>query len=76
MNARLALPAAILIAGTMRCLQIAFAASVPLQHHDQTRPRPSDRLAGWDLHPLEIADLHGILSFRGARNVPLKVLST
>ena len=24
--------------------------------------RPSDRLAGWDLHPLEIADFHGILS--------------
>jgi hypothetical protein len=24
--------------------------------------RPSDRLAGWDSHPLEIADLHGVLS--------------
>ena len=23
--------------------------------------RPSDRLAGWDSHPLEIADFHGIL---------------
>ena len=22
--------------------------------------RPSDRLAGWDLHPLEIADFHGV----------------
>ncbi len=28
--------------------------------------RPSDRLAGWDSHPLEIADFHGVLSFRGA----------
>ena len=46
MNARLALPAADLIVGTIHCLQMAFAASVPLQHHDQTRPRPSDRLAG------------------------------
>jgi len=26
--------------------------------------RPSDRLAGWDSHPLEIADFHGILVFR------------
>lgn len=26
--------------------------------------RPSDRLAGWDSHPLEIADFHGLLSFR------------
>jgi len=26
--------------------------------------RPSDRLAGWDSHPLEIADFHGILDFR------------
>jgi hypothetical protein len=25
--------------------------------------RPSDRLAGWDSHPLEIADFHGILVF-------------
>ena len=25
--------------------------------------RPSDRLAGWDSHPLEIADFHGVLSF-------------
>jgi hypothetical protein len=24
--------------------------------------RPSDRLAGWDSHPLEIADFHGVLS--------------
>ena len=24
--------------------------------------RPSDRLAGWDSHPREIADLHGVLS--------------
>ena len=24
--------------------------------------RPSDRLAGWDSHPREVADLHGILS--------------
>ena len=23
--------------------------------------RPSDRLAGWDSHPLEIADFHGVL---------------
>ena len=23
--------------------------------------RPSDRLAGWDSHPLKIADFHGIL---------------
>ena len=59
MNARLAL--ADLIVGTMRCLQMSFAASVPLQNHDQTRPRPSDRLAGWDSHPLEIAVLHGVL---------------
>ena len=22
--------------------------------------RPSDRLAGWDLHPLEFADFHGV----------------
>ena len=26
--------------------------------------RPSDRLAGWDSHPLEIADFHGVLSIR------------
>ncbi len=26
--------------------------------------RPSDRLAGWDSHPLEIANFHGILSSR------------
>jgi hypothetical protein len=26
--------------------------------------RPSDRLAGWDSHPLEIADLHGVLNCR------------
>ena len=26
--------------------------------------RPSDRLAGWDSHPLEIADFHGILVIR------------
>src|SRR5476651_1558218 len=25
--------------------------------------RPSDRLAGWNSHPLEIADFHGVLSF-------------
>ena len=61
MIAQLALPAADLIVGTMRCKQRAFAACVPLQHHDQTRPRPSDRLAGWDSHPLEIADFHGVL---------------
>jgi hypothetical protein len=24
--------------------------------------RPSDRLARWDSHPLEIADFHGVLS--------------
>ena len=24
---------------------------------------PSDRLAGWDSHPLEIADFHGVLSW-------------
>jgi hypothetical protein len=24
--------------------------------------RPSDQLAGWDSHPLEIADFHGVLS--------------
>jgi hypothetical protein len=24
--------------------------------------RPSDRLAGWDSHPLEIADFHGVLN--------------
>jgi hypothetical protein len=63
MNARLALPAADLIVGTMRWLQMAFAASVPLQHHDQTRFRPSDRMAGWDSHPQEIADLHGVLVY-------------
>ena len=34
--------------------------------------RPSDRLAGRDSHPLEIADLHGVLSFRSARDVPSK----
>jgi hypothetical protein len=26
--------------------------------------RPSDRLAGWDSHPLEIADFHGVHVFR------------
>ena len=26
--------------------------------------RPSDRLAGWDSHPLEIADFHGVLVSR------------
>jgi hypothetical protein len=26
--------------------------------------RPSDRLAGWDSHPLKIADFHGILDSR------------
>ena len=62
MNGRLALPAADLIVGTVRCLQMAFAASVPLHHHDQTRSRPSDRLAGWDSHPLEIAVFHGVRS--------------
>ena len=62
MSARLTLQAADLIVGTMHCLQMAFAASVPLQHHDQTRPQPSDRLAGWDSHPLEIAAFHGVLS--------------
>jgi hypothetical protein len=25
--------------------------------------RPSDRLAGWDSHPLEIAAFHGVLGF-------------
>ena len=67
MSARLTLQAADLIVGTMRCLQMAFAASVPLQHHDQTQPRPSDRLAGWDSHPLEIAVFHGVLSCRDIR---------
>ena len=61
MIARMSWPAADLIVGTMCRLQMAFAASVPLQHHDQTRPRPSDRLAGWDSHPLEIADFQGVL---------------
>ena len=64
MIARLPWPAADQIVGTMRGKQMAFAASVPLQHHDQTRLRPSDRLAGWDSHPLEIADFHGILDCR------------
>jgi hypothetical protein len=32
--------------------------------------RPSDRLAGWDSHPLEIADFHGVLSFRNVLAVP------
>ena len=26
--------------------------------------RPSDRWAGWDSHPREIADLHGVLGLR------------
>ena len=60
MNARLALPAADLIVGTMRCLQMAFAASVPLQHHDQTRP--AERPIGGS-HPLEMPTFHtGVLS--------------
>ena len=25
---------------------------------------PSDRLAGWDSHPLEIADFHGVLELQ------------
>jgi hypothetical protein len=25
--------------------------------------RPSDRLAGWDSHPLKIADFHGVLAY-------------
>jgi hypothetical protein len=29
--------------------------------------RPSDRLAGWDSHPLEIADFHGVVSCWGLR---------
>ena len=66
MIAQLALPTADLIVGNMRCLQMAFAASVPLHHHDQTRSRPSDRLAGWDSHPLEIAVFHGVLVCRDA----------
>ena len=33
--------------------------------------RPSDRLAGWDLHPLEIADFYGVLGiWNCAGNVP------
>jgi hypothetical protein len=46
MNARLALPAADLIVGIKRHLQMTFAASVPLQHHDQIRPavRPIGRV--------------------------------
>jgi hypothetical protein len=28
--------------------------------------RPSDRWAGWDSHPREIADVHGVPSFRNA----------
>jgi hypothetical protein len=34
--------------------------------------RPSDRWAGWDSHPREIADLDGGLSFRGTQIVPSK----
>ena len=32
--------------------------------------RPSDRLAGWDSHPLEIADFRGILDFRHVSSGP------
>ncbi len=32
--------------------------------------RPSDRLAGWDSHPLKIADFHGILHFRHVSSRP------
>ena len=37
--------------------------------------RPSDRLAGWDSHPLEIADLHGVLSKRHNPNCNRKARS-
>ena len=37
--------------------------------------RPSDRLAGWDSHPLEIADFHGVLSFRVPQRFAVKGLS-
>ena len=33
--------------------------------------RPSDRLAGWDSHPLEIADLHGVLGCDNADGRPM-----
>jgi hypothetical protein len=35
---------------------------------NETVTRTSDRLAGWDLHPLEIADFHGVLSFGTQRD--------
>ena len=37
--------------------------------------RPSDRLAGWDSHPLEIADFHGVLSLRHCRRPRTRIAS-
>ena len=50
---------------------MSFETRCPVLH----RPgcfRPSDQLAGWDSHPLEIADLHGVLSLRHSITVPSK----
>jgi hypothetical protein len=33
--------------------------------------RPSDRWAGWDSHPREIADFHGVLVSRRSQTVSL-----
>ena len=39
----------------------SFESGCPVLHRPDCF-RPSDRLAGWDSHPLEIADFHGVLS--------------
>ena len=50
----------------------SFDTRCPVPHHPDCF-RPSDQLAGWDSHPLEIADFHGVLSywhFLGGASLP------